>query len=106
MTEAKLAPNLPNWMVQHANRYLASGGTEGHMYKINVPGRGEITAPALLLRPSAASPARSSYSRCFTERTATGTSSSPRRAARPNTPAGIAISSPTRMSRSKSGPRS
>jgi deazaflavin-dependent oxidoreductase (nitroreductase family) len=49
MTEAKLAPNLPDWMVQHANRYLASGGTEGHMYKINVPGRGEITAPALLL---------------------------------------------------------
>ena len=49
MAEAKLAPNLPDWMVEHANRYLASGGTEGHMYKINVPGRGEITAPALLL---------------------------------------------------------
>jgi proline iminopeptidase len=49
MAEAKLAPNLPDWMVQHANRYLASGGTEGHMYKLNVPGRGEITAPALLL---------------------------------------------------------
>jgi proline iminopeptidase len=49
MAEAKLAPNLPGWMVQHANRYLASGGAEGHLYKINVPGRGEITAPALLL---------------------------------------------------------
>jgi deazaflavin-dependent oxidoreductase (nitroreductase family) len=49
MPEAKLAPNLPDWQVQHANRYLASGGTEGQMYKINVPGRGEITAPALLL---------------------------------------------------------
>ena len=49
MAEAKLAPNLPAWMVEHANRYLASGGTDGHMYKINVPGRGEITAPALLL---------------------------------------------------------
>jgi hypothetical protein len=24
--EAKLAPNLPDWMVEHANRYLASGG--------------------------------------------------------------------------------
>ena len=44
MTVAKLAPNLPDWMVEHANRYLASGGTDGHMYK-----RGEITAPALLL---------------------------------------------------------
>jgi deazaflavin-dependent oxidoreductase (nitroreductase family) len=49
MAEAKLAPNLPDWMVEHANRYLASGGTDGHMYKITVPGRGEITAPALLL---------------------------------------------------------
>src|SRR5450432_2232856 len=49
MPEAKLAPNLPDWQVQHANRYLASGGSEGHMYKIDVPGRGEITAPALLL---------------------------------------------------------
>ena len=49
MAEAKLAPNLPDWMVEHANRYLASGGTEGHMYKREAPGRGEITAPALLL---------------------------------------------------------
>jgi deazaflavin-dependent oxidoreductase (nitroreductase family) len=49
MAEAKLAPNLPEWMVEHANRYLASGGTDGHMYRINVPGRGEVTAPALLL---------------------------------------------------------
>jgi deazaflavin-dependent oxidoreductase (nitroreductase family) len=49
MAEAKLAPNMPDWQVQHVNRYLASGGTEGHMYTINVPGRGDITAPALLL---------------------------------------------------------
>jgi deazaflavin-dependent oxidoreductase (nitroreductase family) len=49
MAEARLAPNLPDWMVEHANRYIASGGTDGHTYKINVPGRGEIAAPALLL---------------------------------------------------------
>jgi deazaflavin-dependent oxidoreductase (nitroreductase family) len=49
MAEAKLAPNLPDWMVEHANRYLASGGTDGHIYKITVPRFGEITAPALLL---------------------------------------------------------
>jgi hypothetical protein len=24
MAEAKLAPNLPDWMVEHANRYLTS----------------------------------------------------------------------------------
>ena len=33
MTDAKLAPNLPGWMVEHANRYLSSGGTDGHMRK-------------------------------------------------------------------------
>lgn len=49
MAEAKLAPNLPNWMVEHANRYLASGGREGHLYKMAQPGRPELTVPALLL---------------------------------------------------------
>src|SRR5579863_812315 len=49
MTNAKLAPNLPAWMVEHANRYLASGGTEGHFYKMSQPGRPEITVPSLLL---------------------------------------------------------
>ncbi len=49
MAEAKLAPNMPDWMVDHANHYLASGGTEGHLYKTTLPGQGEITVPALLL---------------------------------------------------------
>jgi len=49
MAEAKLAPNLPDWMLEHANRYIASGGTDGHMYKVTLPQQGEITAPALLL---------------------------------------------------------
>ena len=49
MTEAKLAPNLPAWMEEHANRYLSSGGTEGHMYKMTPPGRPEMTVPSLLL---------------------------------------------------------
>ena len=34
MTEAKLAPNLPGWMAEHANSYLSSGGTDGHMYHV------------------------------------------------------------------------
>jgi hypothetical protein len=25
MTDAKLAPNLPDWMVAHTNRYFSSG---------------------------------------------------------------------------------
>src|SRR4029450_11222021 len=49
MTEAKLAPNLPDWMLEHANRYISSRGTDGHMYKVTVPQHGEITVPALLL---------------------------------------------------------
>ena len=49
MTEAKLAPNLPGWMRDHTNRYLASGGTDGHMYKMAMPGQPEMTVPSLLL---------------------------------------------------------
>jgi F420H(2)-dependent quinone reductase len=49
MTEAKLAPNLPDWMVEHANRYLSSGGADGHMYKMSQSGRPDLTVPSLLL---------------------------------------------------------
>jgi deazaflavin-dependent oxidoreductase (nitroreductase family) len=49
MARAKLAPNLPDWMVEHANRYLSSGGTDGHIYRMTQPGRPEITVPSLLL---------------------------------------------------------
>jgi deazaflavin-dependent oxidoreductase (nitroreductase family) len=49
MTEARLAPNLPNWMVEHANRYISSGGTDGHMFKPTQPGRPDVTVPSLLL---------------------------------------------------------
>jgi proline iminopeptidase len=49
MTEAKLAPNLPQWMIDHANRYISSAGTDGHMYKANPPGYGERHVPSLLL---------------------------------------------------------
>jgi proline iminopeptidase len=49
MTEVKLAPNLPQWMKDHTDTYLASGGTEGHMYTINRPGAPAMTVPSLLL---------------------------------------------------------
>jgi proline iminopeptidase len=49
MTDARLAPNLPGWMVEHAERYLASGGTDGHMYRTSLPGRPELVVPSLLL---------------------------------------------------------
>lgn len=49
MADAKLAPNLPQWMIDHSNRYLSSGGTDGHMYKANPPGYGEMVVPSLML---------------------------------------------------------
>jgi len=49
MTEAKLAPNLPQWMIDHSNRYLSSGGSDGHMYTMKMPGRPEMTVPSLML---------------------------------------------------------
>ena len=49
MAEAKLAPNLPQWMIDHANRYLSSGGTDGHMFKVTPPGYAEMNVPSLML---------------------------------------------------------
>jgi proline iminopeptidase len=49
MAEAKLAPNLAQWMIDHANRYIASGGNEGHLFTVTPPGYSEMTVPALLL---------------------------------------------------------
>lgn len=49
MTETQIAPNLPKWMKDHIDRYLSSGGTDGHMYKITLPNMPELTVPSLLL---------------------------------------------------------
>jgi deazaflavin-dependent oxidoreductase (nitroreductase family) len=49
MAEAKLAPNLPKWMIDHANQYISIGGKEGHMYKVTPPGYSEMSVPSLLL---------------------------------------------------------
>ncbi len=49
MPDAKIAPNLPQWMLDHIQRYLSSGGTDGHMYKVTPPGYAEMVVPALLL---------------------------------------------------------
>ncbi len=49
MSEAKLAPNMPKWMVDHVDKYLSSGGTEGHMYSLTPPNSPTLTIPSLLL---------------------------------------------------------
>ena len=105
MAEAKLAPNLPDWMVEHANRYLSSGGTDGHIYKMTQPGRPEITVPSLLLTTTGRKSGEKFIFPLFYGKPATAISSSPRKAARRNTPAGTATSSPTRRSRCRSAPR-
>ena len=105
MTEAKLAPNLPKWMVDHANRYLSSGGTEGHMYKPTQPGRPEMTVPSLLLTTTGRKSGEKYIFPLFYGKTATAISSSRRKAERRSTPAGTATSSPTRRSRCRSAPR-
>ena len=51
--EAKLAPKMPQWMVDHANKYMSSGGKEGHIYKVKPPGYGDLEVPALLLTTTA-----------------------------------------------------
>jgi proline iminopeptidase len=49
MTEAMLAPNMPKWMRDHVDLYTKSGGTEGHMYTINLPNAPARAVPSLLL---------------------------------------------------------
>ena len=49
MIEAKLAPKMPKWMVDHVDQYLASGGTEGHLYTIVSPTAPKMAVPSLLL---------------------------------------------------------
>jgi F420H(2)-dependent quinone reductase len=48
MTDVKLAPNLPQWMKDHVDVYLSSGGKEGHMYTIDRPSV-PANVPSLLL---------------------------------------------------------
>jgi proline iminopeptidase len=49
MSDVKLAPNLPQWMKEHVDRYLSSGGTDGHMYTATQPGAPAHAVPSLLL---------------------------------------------------------
>ena len=49
MTEAKMPDSLPQWMKDHVDRYLKSGGTDGHMYTTNFPNQPQRTVPSLLL---------------------------------------------------------
>ncbi len=106
MTEAKLAPNLPGWMVEHANRYISSGGAEGHMHKPTQPGRPDLTVPSLLLTTTGRKSGEKFIFPLYYGKI--GDSYivvAPGAAAPRSTPAGTAISSPTRRSKCRSAPR-
>ena len=49
MIDAKVPQTLPKWMLDHVDRYLKSGGTDGHMYTTNFPNQPQRTVPSLLL---------------------------------------------------------
>ena len=49
MIDAKMPEGLPQWMKDHVDRYIKSGGKDGHMYTLTVPGRPAGTVPSLLL---------------------------------------------------------
>jgi proline iminopeptidase len=49
MIDAKVPAGLPKWMTDHIDTYMKSGGKEGHMYTLTVPGRPAGTVPSLLL---------------------------------------------------------
>ena len=106
MTEAKLAPNMPKWMVDHTNLYLSSGGKEGHMYTIKQPDRPELSRAVAAADDHGPQVGREiPVPAVLRQVAATATSSSPPRAARPSIPAGTRTSWPTPRSRSRSPPR-
>ena len=49
MIQAKVPETLPKWMLDHVDRYLKSGGKDGHMYTANFPNQPSRTVPSLLL---------------------------------------------------------
>ena len=49
MIDAKMPDNLPQWMKDHVDRYVKSGGKDGHMYTAKFPNQPERTVPSLLL---------------------------------------------------------
>jgi hypothetical protein len=63
MARAKLAPNLPDWMVEHTNRYLSSGGTDGPC-TITTWSAGDDRSVVLLTTKGRVR--RNSYFRCST----------------------------------------
>ncbi len=71
MSDAKLPPTLPQWMVDHVALYQKSGGKEGHMYK--VPSAPD-PVPALLLTTKGRKSGDSGCSRCSTAPPATAIS--------------------------------
>jgi F420H(2)-dependent quinone reductase len=106
MAEAKLAPNLSQWMIDHGNRYISSGGTEGHLYTVTPPGYSEITVPSLLLTTTGRKSGEKFIFPLFYSETGNSYIMVASKGVRQSTRAGIGIFSPILRSRFRLGRRS
>ena len=105
MTETKLAPNLPQWMKDHAQRYLSSGGADGHMYTIVRPGTPELAVPSLLLTTTGRKSGEKYLFPLFYGQTGSSYFVIASKGGAPEHPGWYVTSSPTRRSISRSEPR-
>ena len=105
MAEAKLAPNLPQWMIDHANRYMSSGGSEGHIYTVTPPGYSEMHVPSLLLTTTGRKSGEKYVFPLFYGEDGNSYIVVASKGGAPHTLTGIATSSPTPRSRFRSGRR-
>jgi hypothetical protein len=89
----------------HANRYLSSGGTDGHMHKPTQPGRPDITVPSLLLTTTGRKSGEKFIFPLYYGKAGDSYIVVASKGGAPQHPAGTATSSPTRTSKCRPGPR-
>ena len=90
-------------MVEHANRYLSSDGTDGHMHK--PPGRPDITVPSLLLTTTGRKSGEKFIFPLYYGKAGDSYMVVASKGGATSTPAGTATYSPIRRSTCRSAPR-
>lgn len=94
MANAKLAPKMQEWQVEHTNLYLSSGGKEWYILRRTPPGYPEMDALSLLLTTTGRKSGGSLFSRFSTGRSEIATSLWHRRAALLIIQAGTLVANP------------
>ena len=97
---------MPQWMVDHANKYLSSGGAEGHIYKVKPPDYGDLEVPSLLLTTTGRKSGEKFVFPLFYGKTGDSYIIVASKGGAPEHPGWYRTSSPTPRSRSRSAPRS